>query len=302
MYSLNPLMILVVGPTAVGKTALALRIAQLLNTEIISADSRQCYRELNIGVAKPTLAELELVPHYFINSHSVYDDVNAAVFEQYALQAAANIFSKHPVAVMVGGSGLYVDAFCNGLDIIPSVPPDLRNSIIQNYHQKGLVWLQEQVKKNDPVFWQQAEQQNPQRLMRALEVMEATGKSVVHFRSKKSVQRSFRILKIGLELPRADLYQRINERVYAMVEAGLVAEVTALLPLQQLNALQTVGYKEIFDYLNGFVSLNRAIELIQLNTRHYAKRQITWFKKDTTIQWLNPNTITNQFLLEWIKQ
>ncbi|RTL52094.1 MAG: tRNA (adenosine(37)-N6)-dimethylallyltransferase MiaA [Sphingobacteriales bacterium] len=295
-------MILVVGPTAVGKTALALRIAQLLNTEIISADSRQCYRELNIGVAKPTLAELELVPHYFINSHSVYDDVNAAVFEQYALQAAANIFSKHPVAVMVGGSGLYVDAFCNGLDIIPSVPPDLRNSIIQNYHQKGLVWLQEQVKKNDPVFWQQAEQQNPQRLMRALEVMEATGKSVVHFRSKKSVQRSFRILKIGLELPRADLYQRINERVYAMVEAGLVAEVTALLPLQQLNALQTVGYKEIFDYLNGFVSLNRAIELIQLNTRHYAKRQITWFKKDTTIQWLNPNTITNQFLLEWIKQ
>lgn len=302
MYSLNPLMILVIGPTAVGKTALALRIAQLLNTEIISADSRQCYRELNIGVAKPTLAELELVPHYFINSHSVYDDVNAAVFEQYALQAAANIFSKHSVAVMVGGSGLYVDAFCNGLDNIPPVPPDLRNSIIQNYHQKGLVWLQEQIKKSDPVFWEQAEQQNPQRLMRALEVMEATGKSVIHFCSKKNVPRPFRILKIGLELPRQELYQRINERVCTMIEAGLVEEVKSLQPLQQLNALQTVGYKEVFDYLNGFVSLNRAIELIQLNTRHYAKRQITWFKKDSSIQWTHPDTISNQFLLEWIKQ
>ncbi len=302
MYSLNPLMILVIGPTAVGKTALALRIAQLLNTEIISADSRQCYRELNIGVAKPTLAEVELVPHYFINSHSVYDDVNAAVFEQYALQAAANIFSKHSVAVMVGGSGLYVDAFCNGLDNIPPVPPDLRNSIIQNYHQKGLVWLQEQIKKSDPVFWEQAEQQNPQRLMRALEVMEATGKSVIHFRSKKNVPRPFRILKIGLELPRQELYQKINERVCTMIEAGLVEEVKSLQPLQQLNALQTVGYKEVFDYLNGFVSLNKAIELIQLNTRHYAKRQITWFKKDSSIQWTHPDTISNQFLLEWIKQ
>jgi len=290
VYSLNPLMILVIGPTAVGKTALALRIAQLLNTEIISADSRQCYRELNIGVAKPTLAELELVPHYFINSHSVYDDVNAAVFEQYALQAAANIFSKHSVAVMVGGSGLYVDAFCNGLDNIP------------NYHQKGLVWLQEQIKKSDPVFWEQAEQQNPQRLMRALEVMEATGKSVIHFRSKKNVPRPFRILKIGLELPRQELYQKINERVCTMIEAGLVEEVKSLQPLQQLNALQTVGYKEVFDYLNGFVSLNKAIELIQLNTRHYAKRQITWFKKDSSIQWTHPDTISNQFLLEWIKQ
>ncbi|WP_298412223.1 tRNA (adenosine(37)-N6)-dimethylallyltransferase MiaA [Hydrotalea sp.] len=301
MLSLNPLIIVVIGPTAVGKTALALRMAQLFHTEIISADSRQCFRELNIGVAKTTPAELEMIPHHFINSHTVHEEVNAAVFEQYALKAVQHIFSKHAIALMVGGSGLYIDAFCNGLDEIPHVPIDVRNSIIDNYHQKGLVWLQEEVKKKDLAYWEQAEQQNPQRLMRALEVVAVTGKSILHFRSKKNIQRPFRIIKIGLELPRAELYQRINERVIAMIQDGLAEEVTTLQSLQHLNALQTTGYTELFDYLNGFVSLNRAIELIQLNTRHYAKRQITWFKKDPTIQWLHPKTITNQFILELVK-
>jgi tRNA dimethylallyltransferase len=294
-------MIVVVGPTAVGKTALALRIAQLFKTAIISADSRQCYRELNIGVAKPTIEELTMVPHYFINSHSVHNEVNAAVFEQYALQAANQIFSHHPIAVMVGGSGLYIDAFCNGMDNMPPIPIEIRNNIINNFQKNGLRWLQETIKKNDPIFWEKAEQQNPQRLMRALEVWEATGQSILHFRSKSKAQRPFKIVKIGLELPRIELYQHINNRVLDMIKDGLVEEVSALQPLQHLNALQTVGYKELFDYLNGFVSLNKAIELIQLNTRHYAKRQITWFKRDNNILWFSPDQLTHHFLLKWIK-
>ncbi|MDE3125132.1 MAG: tRNA (adenosine(37)-N6)-dimethylallyltransferase MiaA [Bacteroidota bacterium] len=294
-------MIVVVGPTAVGKTALALRIAQLFKTAIISADSRQCYRELNIGVAKPTIEELTMVPHYFINSHSVHNEVNAAVFEQYALQAANQIFSHHPIAVMVGGSGLYIDAFCNGIDNMPPIPIEIRNNIINNFQKNGLRWLQETIKKNDPIFWEKAEQQNPQRLMRALEVWEATGQSILHFRSKSKAQRPFKIVKIGLELPRIELYQHINNRVLDMIKDGLVEEVSALQPLQHLNALQTVGYKELFDYLNGFVSLNKAIELIQLNTRHYAKRQITWFKRDNNILWFSPDQLTHHFLLKWIK-
>lgn len=293
-------MIVVVGPTAVGKTALALRIAQLFKTAIISADSRQCYRELNIGVAKPTIEELTMVPHYFINSHSVHNEVNAAVFEQYALQAANQIFSHHPIAVMVGGSGLYIDAFCNGMDNMPPIPIEIRNNIINNFQKNGLRWLQETIKKNDPIFWEKAEQQNPQRLMRALEVWEATGQSILHFRSKSKAQRPFKIVKIGLELPRIELYQHINNRVLDMIKDGLVEEVSALQPLQHLNALQTVGYKELFDYLNGFVSLNKAIELIQLNTRHYAKRQITWFKRDNNILWFSPDQLTHHFLLKWI--
>lgn len=294
-------MIVVVGPTAVGKTALALRIAQLFKTAIISADSRQCYRELNIGVAKPTIEELTMVPHYFINSHSVHNEVNAAVFEQYALQAANQIFSHHPIAVMVGGSGLYIDAFCNGMDNMPPIPIEIRNNIINNFQKNGLRWLQETIKKNDPIFWEKAEQQNPQRLMRALEVWEATGQSILHFRSKSKAQRPFKIVKIGLELPRIELYQHINNRVLDMIKDGLVEEVSALQPLQHLNALQTVGYKELFDYLNGFVSLNKAIELIQLNTRHYAKRQITWFKRDNNILWFSPDQLTHHFLLKWTK-
>lgn len=293
-------MIVVVGPTAVGKTALALRIAQLFKTAIISADSRQCYRELNIGVAKPTIEELTMVPHYFINSHSVHNEVNAAVFEQYALQASNQIFSHHPIAVMVGGSGLYIDAFCNGMDNMPPIPIEIRNNIINNFQKNGLRWLQETIKKNDPIFWEKAEQQNPQRLMRALEVWEATGQSILHFRSKSKAQRPFKIVKIGLELPRIELYQHINNRVLDMIKDGLVEEVSALQPLQHLNALQTVGYKELFDYLNGFVSLNKAIELIQLNTRHYAKRQITWFKRDNNILWFSPDQLTHHFLLKWI--
>lgn len=281
--------VIIAGPTAVGKTALSLQLAQHYRTAIISADSRQCFRELNIGVAKPGPEELQQAPHYFINSHSIHDEVNAAVFETYALNAAAEIFQQHEVAVMVGGTGLYIKAFCEGMDHIPPVPPEIHASVLELYAQKGLGWLQEELRTNDPAFWQTAEQQNPQRLMRALEVLYASGESITHFRKATKAERPFRIIKIGLELPRTTLYERINHRVDLMMQAGLLQEVEALQPVQQLNALQTVGYRELFDYFNQQIALPDAVEQLKTNTRHYAKRQMTWFKKDPHMQWFAPS-------------
>ena len=281
--------LVIAGPTAVGKTAFAIQAAQYFRTAIISADSRQCFKELNIGVAKPSPEELQLVHHYFIDSHSIADDVNAGVYEQYALQAADKIFAGHNIAIMVGGTGLYIKAFCEGIDAMPATHESIRSNIIQQYETLGLSWLQQQVQSKDPGFWQVAEQQNPQRLMRALEIIEATGQSILHYRTNTATQRPFNIIKVGLELPREELYQRINQRVDAMVAQGLVQEVANLLPYRHLNALQTVGYRELFDYFDGKITLPQAIEQIKTNTRHYAKRQMTWFKKDNTIQWLHPS-------------
>lgn len=280
--------IIIAGPTAVGKTALSLQIAQRFNTAIISADSRQCFRELNIGVAKPEPAELALVPHYFINSHSIQEEVNAAVFEQYALNAAASVFTQRNVAVMCGGTGLYIKAFCEGLDNIPHVPDAIHQQAVDLYQANGLEGLQQELKTKDPVFWETAEQQNPQRLMRALEVFYATGQSINSFRSGKKESRPFRTIKIGLKLDRQLLYERINHRVDMMMGQGLLDEVTSLLPHKHLNALQTVGYREFFDYLDGKTDLPRAIELLKQNTRHYAKRQLTWFKRDEDMRWFHP--------------
>jgi tRNA dimethylallyltransferase len=280
--------LVIAGPTAVGKTAFAIEAARHLGTSIISADSRQCFQELNIGVAKPSDKELQTVHHYFINSHSITQEVNAGTFEQYALQAAQAIFQDSHVAVMVGGTGLYIKAFCEGIDQMPAIPDTLRQQIIGAYEQQGLPWLQQQLQTKDPAFWQVAEQQNPQRLMRALEVVEATGQSILHFRTHTQVQRPFNIIKWGLELPRTALYDRINQRVDTMVQQGLVQEVEQLLPYRHLNALQTVGYRELFDYFDGNCTLHKAIENIKQNTRHYAKRQMTWFKKDPSIQWVQP--------------
>lgn len=280
--------VIICGPTAVGKTALAIQLAKHFNTKIISADSRQCFKELNIGVAKPIADELRQVQHYFINSHSIHQEVNAVVFEQYALHAAAEIFQANDIAVMVGGTGLYIKAFCEGLDQIPNIPEGIRESIKKNYQEKGLAWLQEKIQEKDPAFWQVAEQQNAQRLQRALEVFEATQQSITKFRVGEQQQRSFNIIKLGLNLPREILYNRINTRVLQMLQEGLVEEVKNLIPHQTLNALQTVGYREFFAYFNQQVSLEKAIEEVQKNTRHYAKRQITWFKKDAQINWFEP--------------
>jgi len=274
-----------VGPTAVGKTSFAIALAQQLKTEIISADARQCYAELNIGVARPNLEELSKLPHHFIASHSVNDTINAQVFENYALAKVDELFNTHPSVVMVGGTGLYIKAFCEGLDMIPEIDPAIREDIIKQYDQLGLRWLQKEVSVKDPLYWAKGEQQNPQRLMRALEVILGTGASIVSFQIKNKVTRPFNIIKIGLEFPREQLYERINQRVLTMVENRLEQEVRYLLPKFHLNALQTVGYSEWLPYFEGIVSKEKVIENIQQNTRHYAKRQMTWFKKDPEITW-----------------
>ena len=287
----NNTVYIIVGPTAVGKTSFAISLAQHLQTEIISADARQCYAELNIGVARPSLEELSQVPHHFIASHSVNDTVNAQVFENDALAKADELFKTHHSVVMVGGTGLYIKAFCEGLDLIPAIDPAIRENIIKQYEKLGLRWLQKEVSVKDPMYWAKGEQQNPQRLMRALEVMLGTGASIVSFQIKNKITRPFNIVKVGLELPRAQLYERINQRVISMVENGLETEVRNLLPQNHLNALQTVGYSEWAPYFEGNLSKEKVIENIQQNTRHYAKRQMTWFKKDLDITWYSPNEI-----------
>ncbi len=281
--------IIISGPTAVGKTALAISVANQFSTCIISADSRQCYKELSIGVAKPSLDELAAVPHYFINSHSIHESVNAAVFEKYALEKVQEIFLTKDVAVMVGGTGLYLNVFCNGMDAVPIISPGIREQIMQEYEKGGLLWLQMEVKKNDPIYFSKGEILNPHRLIRALEVVLSTGKSILEFQTQTNQTRDFNIIKIGLELPREELYQRINSRVDIMVQQGLVDEVSGLIAHQDLNALKTVGYRELLDYFAGKISLLEAVEAIKINTRHYSKRQMTWFKKDTTINWAPPD-------------
>ena len=288
---------IIVGPTAVGKTALAIQLAKHLQTEIISADARQCYKELNIGVARPSIEELNQVPHHFIASHSIQETVNASVFEHYALDIAEKLFETKDNIVMVGGTGLYIKAFCEGLDDIPAIDPAIRSNIITAYESNGLAWLQAQLAQKDPAYWEQAEQENPQRLMRALEVMEGLGKSILTFQCQQKKERPFKIVTIGMEMDRALLYDRINLRVESMISAGLEQEVNSLLPYFSLNALQTVGYREWLAYFNKEVTLKEVINSIQQNTRHYAKRQMTWFKKDSTIRWFDA---TNPDLLKTI--
>jgi len=294
--------IVIVGPTAVGKTNLALHFAREFNTSIISADSRQCFIEMNIGVAKPSPQELNEVKHYFINTHHVYEEVNAAVFESLSLQWCTEIFQKNDVAIMVGGTGLYIKAFIEGLDEVPPSSIQIREQIKANYIAHGLPWLQQQIREADPLYFEKGEIQNPQRMMRALEVMRIAGRSILAFRSNEKKERPFKILQIGLTLPRPQLYERINQRVNAMIREGLVQEAQSLFPFKHLNALQTVGYKELFECFDGKISSEEAIELIKQNTRHYAKRQLTWFRKDSTVQWFDASEIAScrAFANDWL--
>ena len=286
-----------VGPTAVGKTSFAIALAKALGTEIISADARQCYKEMNIGVARPSVDELKTVPHHFIASHTVNENINASFYENWAMEKLENLFTRNEAVVMVGGTGLYIKAFCEGLDLIPAIEAEIRENIIAQYEKLGLRWLQKEVSVKDPQYWEKGEQKNPQRLMRALEVMLGTGSSITSFQNKKAVERPFKIVKIGLELPREELYQRINARVITMVEEGLENEVKSLEAVAHLNALQTVGYTEWKDYFNGKISKEKVIESIQQNTRHYAKRQMTWFKRDPAITWFNASTVEPKQIL-----
>jgi tRNA dimethylallyltransferase len=283
--------IIIVGPTASGKTSLSIELAKHFETEIISADSRQCYQELNIGVAKPSGQQLREVQHYFINSHSIHEEVNAKVFEAYAMEKIAGIFQNHDTAVMVGGTGLYIKAFCEGIDEIPDIDKEVRENIIINYKIHGLPWLQNEIRERDPEYYEKGEIQNPQRLMRALEVQLTTGTSILEFRSKQKIARDFKIVKVGLDVAREQLYENINSRVDDMIEEGLADEAISLFPYKELNALQTVGYRELFSYLQGDISIEQAILDIKSNTRQYAKRQMTWFRKDHEIRWYAPNSL-----------
>jgi tRNA dimethylallyltransferase len=288
--------IVLCGPTAVGKTSWSLRLAMHYGTEIISADSRQCFGELNIGVAKSSPGELQLVKHYFINSHSIQQDVNVSLFENYALEASEQIFSRHSKAIMVGGTGLYIKAFCEGLDELPEVDIKIREKVRAGYMNHGLDWLRDSLKQEDPLFYDEGEILNPQRMMRALEVKRSSGKSILEFHSGLLKPRPFRTIKIGFELPMEELYQNITDRVDSMMAGGLVEEVESLQKYRELNALQTVGYKEIFKFLDGAISLEQAVSEIKKNTRQYARRQLTWFRKDPSINWFNPNVEMDKIL------
>ncbi len=285
--------IVIAGPTAVGKTALSLSLAKHFNTAIVSADSRQCYRELNIGVAKPSPAELQIVPHHFINTHSINDEVNVKVFESYALDKLSQVFKTNPVCIVVGGTGLYIDTLCNGIDDIPPIPEKISVDVNTAYKQNGIEWLQQRIALEDEMYAAKGETKNPSRLIRALAVKRATGRSILTFQTQIKKPRPFKMMKIGLEMPRDILYNRINARVDKMIAEGLAGEVKSLLPHRHLQALQTVGYRELFDYFEGKLSVDEAIEKIKINSRHYAKRQLTWFKRDEEFKWFEADNLNN---------
>lgn len=281
-------LILVVGPTAVGKTDLCLNLANNFKTEIVSCDSRQFYREMNLGTAKPDSDDLKQVPHHFINSLSIEDEYDVRKFEREALALLDELFQKHQVVIMTGGSGLFADAIVNGLDEMPEVAPEIRAAIIKEFEEKGLVFLQDEIAKNDPEYFGIVDQKNPQRLMRALEIWRGTGRKFSSFRVKTKKERPFKVIKIGLERDREELYSRIDLRMDQMIAAGLFDEADALFSKRNLNALQTVGYTEIFGYLEGKYDKEETIRLLKRNSRRYAKRQMTWFKKDDSIRWFSP--------------
>ncbi|MGV8878415.1 MAG: tRNA (adenosine(37)-N6)-dimethylallyltransferase MiaA [Sphingobacteriaceae bacterium] len=282
-------LISVVGPTAIGKTAMAIALAEYFHTEILSADSRQFYREMSIGTAKPSLQELETVRHHFINSHRITHEFNVGDFEKLGINVLNQIFKNHDIAIMAGGSGLYIKAICEGFDNLPKVNPNIRTLLNQELSREGIAYLKEKLKNADPVYYQKVDLQNPQRIIRALEVFEGTGQPFSAYHTHNKASRPFNLIKIGLNLPRETLYERINKRVDMMMDQGLVAEVTSLIPYQHLNALNTVGYAEIFSFLSNEVNLQTAVNMIKQNTRRFAKRQLTWFKRDPEIHWFEPD-------------
>ncbi|MGK6349910.1 tRNA (adenosine(37)-N6)-dimethylallyltransferase MiaA [Parapedobacter sp. DT-150] len=290
-------LVCVVGPTGIGKTAVAIQLAQRFHTVILSADSRQFYREMTIGTAKPSKQELAAATHYFIDSHTITDDYSAGDFERDALALLAKLFAQHDLVIMAGGSGLFVDAVCRGLDELPKPLPGVRDRLNGLYETQGLEPLQQLLKQVDPSYYEEVDIQNPQRVIRALEVYESAGMPFSRFRKKAVNTRPFDVLKIGLDTDRETLYQRINSRVDAMVEAGLLEEVKSLLPYRDKPPLQTVGYAEGFDYLDGHCTWQQAVDKIKQNTRRYAKRQLTWFRKDTKTHWLRPEAVADMLSL-----
>ncbi|MFA6152747.1 MAG: tRNA (adenosine(37)-N6)-dimethylallyltransferase MiaA [Chitinophagaceae bacterium] len=285
----KPKLIVIAGPTAVGKTGIAIELAKQLNTEIISADSRQCYQGMAIGTAQPSAAERLAIPHHFIDCFPPEKALTAADFEHISLNILADIFRRKETAIVCGGTGLYIKALCEGLDEMPPVDEEINRSVNQLFSENGIEWLKDELKKTDPEFFIGGETENPARMLRALTFHLSCGKSITQFRTGIKKERPFDIVKTGLELPREILYNRINLRVDKMMEEGLLEEVKSLFDRRNLKNLNTVGYSELFDYLEGKVSLDFAIDKIKQHSRNYAKRQLTWFKRDHEFQWMDAN-------------
>jgi len=298
---MNHQLIVIAGPTASGKTAAAIRLAQYFNTVILSADSRQFYKEMSIGTAKPDAEELSAATHHFIDSHSINDLFSVGDFEKQGLALLNELFKVHNVVILVGGSGLYIKALCEGFDDIPQSNEGVRELLNNELAQNGIAPLQQELKSVDPDYYNEVDINNPQRIIRALEVYRSTGQPFSSYRKAAINKRPFRCVKIALDLPRDVLYGRINNRVDIMVEQGLINEVQSLLPYRLLNALNTVGYSELFDYFDGKTDIGKAIELIKQNTRRFAKRQLTWFRKDKEIHWLKPEEVTGEKVAEMLK-
>ena len=285
----NCTLIVITGPTAVGKTQLCLDIARHFDIPIINADSRQIYKELSIGTAKPSAEELQQVKHYFVGTLSLQDYYSASLFETQVMELLGTLFQQSDYALMAGGSMMYIDAVCDGIDDIPTIDDETRATMKRRLAEEGLPRLCEELQRLDPEYYAIVDRQNPKRVVHALEICTMTGRTYTSFRKRDKKERPFRIVKIGLNREREELYQRINARVDEMMQRGLLKEAERMYPLRHLNALNTVGYKELFEYFNGRWSLDEAVERIKGNTRRYARKQLTWYKKDPQIRWFHPD-------------
>jgi tRNA dimethylallyltransferase len=296
----KPLLIIVAGPTGVGKTQLAVFLAKELGTSVINADSRQIFRETLIGTARPTVEEQSGVAHFFLGHRSISAGYDASKYESEVVKFLDDWFKSHNNIIMAGGSGLYIDAVCKGIDDLPSIDQVIRQKIRKEYEDYGIELLRGKLKETDPDYYRIADLKNPHRIMKALEIYEMTGRSYSSFRTGTTKRRFFNYIMIGLDLPRHELHERINKRVDDMMKAGLLTEVESLIPFRHLNALNTVGYKELFAYIDGNSTLNEAIENIKAHTRQYARRQLTWFRRYPGIRWFHPGETGN--IIKYIKE
>ena len=296
----KPFLLVISGPTGSGKTDLSIRLAQQLNCSVVSADSRQVFRELPIGSAAPEVEQLKAVPHFFIGSKSIQEPFNAGMYEQEALQILETLFQENTVQILCGGTGLYIDALIQGMDVLPVANPDIRKELNLVLENQGIGALQQELLLKDPDYYHQADIQNPQRLLRALEIIRSTGKTYSSLRKKTVAERPFETIYLATDLPREELYRNINNRVQSMLEKGWLAEAEALLPCRSLNALQTVGYKELFGYFDNTYSLEQAIELIRQNTRRYAKRQLTWLRSKEQVHWIHPTMDEQEIIRNYV--
>ena len=298
MQKANKTLVVITGPTASGKTDVSIEVARELGTEIISADSRQFFKEMQIGTAAPSQKQLNAVPHHFVGHLSIHDNYNVSQFEQDVLKKLDELFENHNFVVMTGGSGLYIDAVCKGIDEMPDIPDHIRKAVDANYENEGLEYLRRYLQQCDPVYYEQVDKNNPNRMKRGVEVFEATGKPFSSFRKKENRERNFTIIKFGLLWERELLNERINKRTDLMMQKGFLEEVKSLYPYRDCNALNTVGYKELFAFLDNKMSLDEAVEKIKTQTRRYAKRQMTWLRKDTSVRWVDIEDKPDEYILK----